>query len=95
MATLTQIIKICFSSYFGVWGTGASDEPRFVSKTASVYTHLQSIKFRVKQDKRVRPVKGDKKGKFSAQECNSNGALLDFGSHQTQNQNTDLKRTAC
>lgn len=55
MATLTQLFKSRHHSYFGVGGAGPSDEPCFISKTAGVYTHLQPVKFRVKQDKRVRP----------------------------------------
>lgn len=55
MATLALMFKSHYHSYFGVGGAGASDEPCFISKTAGVYTHLQPIKFRVKQDKRVRP----------------------------------------
>lgn len=85
MAPLTQIINtLFFFPYFSVRGAGASDEPRFVSKTAGVYTHLQPIKFRVKQDKRVRPAEEDKKGKVSAQRCISTGALLDSGSYLQQ-----------
>lgn len=55
MATLALMFQSHYHSYFGVGGAGASDEPCFISKTAGVYTHLQPIKFRVKQDKRVRP----------------------------------------
>lgn len=55
MATLALMFKSHYHSYFGVGGAGTSDEPCFISKTAGVYTHLQPIKFRVKQDKRVRP----------------------------------------
>lgn len=84
MATLTQIIRIHFFSYFSIRGTGAPDEPCFVSKTARIYTHLQPIEFRIKQDKRVGPAKEDKRGKVSAQKCISDGALLDFDHNQRQ-----------
>lgn len=35
-------------TYFRIRGAGATDEARFVAEAASVHTHLQSIKFRIK-----------------------------------------------
>lgn len=35
-------------AYFRIGGAGAADEACFIAKAASVYTHLQSIKLRVK-----------------------------------------------
>lgn len=85
MATLAQIVRIRLLSHFSVGGAGASDEARFVSEAASVHAHLQPIEFRVKQDKRVRPVKGDQKGEVRAHKCTSSCALLDSGSEQQAN----------
>lgn len=87
MATLTLKFKSHYHSYFSVGGAGTSDEPCFISKTAGVYTHLQPIKFRVKQDKRVRPeMEGKKGGKVGAWRYVSNGSLLYFRSWQKQKQ---------